>query len=140
MPRTTRRIIAPIQTTLANACRKPPDDRSAFEGSLGEIGVVALLEMLERSQRSGRLVLRHGPTWVAIDWIQGRIAAARAVGADGPYRALEVALAWQDGTFELLPVAFDGQRAAYTVAELLLESAYEADQATRHQGAQFVRR
>ena len=120
--RTTRRIIAPVQATLANACRKPPDDRAIFEGSLAVIGVVPLLELLERSGRSGRLVLRHGAAWVAIDWVQGRIAGGRAFDGDGACRALEIALAWQDGTFELLPVAFDGPRADYTVAQLLLES------------------
>ena len=133
MPRTTRRLIAPIQTTLANACRRAPEDPAIFRGVLTELGVVPLLELLERSQCTGRLVLTRGYTSLKLDWIHGRIVA------DGARHVLEIASGWQDGTFELLPVSFDGRHKTYSVAELVIDLAYEADERARHPFAQTAR-
>ncbi len=115
------RLIAPIQMTLANACRHVPDEPAVLRGELAEIGLVPLLELLERSQCTGKLVLTRGYTTLTLDWIHGSLVV------HGARRAVAIALGWKDAWYELLPVSFDGRPDTHSVAELLITMACDAD-------------
>lgn len=100
-------------------CRRHP---SVLRGELCDIDLVTVLELIERASSTGRLLLTRGYTTLNLDWIRGRIIA------DGAIRTFAIVAGWQDGRFELLPVAFDGRQTTYSVTELRLEAAYRADQ------------
>ncbi|MDB4958011.1 MAG: DNA-binding response regulator [Myxococcales bacterium] len=102
-------------------------ERAVLHGALGAIGLPALLTMLGQERKTGRLVLTGSDTgW--IDLFEGQIVGA------GPGKDLLSAmvslLGWNQGTFELSPVAPPRGAHALSVTHVLLEHARHVDEAS----------
>jgi len=106
--------------------------QASMQGKIEEVPLPDLVQLIASSRKSGVLLLKHDEEECRIDLREGKLAACRLAAAPGvpDRKAFWRVLAWERGSFELVPPANPAPPAALEedVGPLLMEGIRQLDE------------